>query len=284
MADKLTKPSDQEQMQVEPISFGQLPAVRGLYQFAEYYKQVLNRTFKETVAFFEFTPRRVITAISLYILVVVFTAWLWPQGLEQAMPGIAIWLAAVVVFAIFLLAVNFVRAPCLIDRDRAETEKKLADENSELIERRKPRLKIIFEPDKGHPYVQTYARSMTIYRVKIESTIPLKNVLLRANNVDIGGTRHSKLHMHVMNDNTHTLKRVELYPDTPDYWDIVTNNPAFDEVRVEHIEKDIAKGLSPGRQTFEIVASGGETSDTKIVTIERNEDKSLVVHIREEKA
>jgi|SRR5882724_7914575 len=267
---------------LEPISFSQLPSIQRLKSFADYYKAVLERTVKETIGFFELTWRSVIATIFLYLLVVVFTAWLWPQGLEQAMPSIAIWIVAAGVFAISLLAVNFVRAPYLIDRDRAEKEKRLTDENNELIERRKPKLKIIFEPEKGHPYVQTYARSMTIYRVKIESTIPLKNVLLRANNVDIDGTRHSKLHMHVMNDDTHTLKRVELYPDTPDYWDIVTNNPTFDEVRVEHIEKGVAKGLSPGKQTFEIVASGGETSDTKIVTVERNEDKSLVVHIQEE--
>src|SRR6185369_554458 len=126
----------------------------------------------------------------------------------------------------------------------------------------RPKLTILFVP-KTVPYdepeyVGEDGDKWKTYRIAVTSSVPT-TVIVRVGEVSLHGFVRDKVHLHYMHDTKNTVKRVELFKDVPDFWDVVQKALKVDHPYLTHIHENLPKDLPPNTH-FKIVASSRDGS------------------------
>jgi hypothetical protein len=152
-----------------------------------------------------------------------------------------------------------------------------------LQESIRPILKIEFKP-KEEPYEQVLdsTTNRKVFRISVTSP-QLVVVIVRVENVKLDAVSYPNVYLHPMD--LGDIKRIDLYPDMPEYWDVVVNDPEKDHALLYHISPNYPKKLVPINQEFTVVASpkdGPRESTRAKIKIERCPDKDLQFTLTEE--
>jgi len=136
-------------------------------------------------------------------------------------------------------------------------------------------LRLVYEPEEGHPFVQSYPGGPTVYRIGVISDREVERATLVANEVTLDGVLHSNVHLRPMHDRDERgTKRVRLSASKMEYWDIVSQDAQG--VYLTHIEPIGITAFGIGMNKFELMASSGDAPPvTKIVTMEVGKDNTV---------
>jgi hypothetical protein len=147
-----------------------------------------------------------------------------------------------------------------------------------------PTLTIIFTPETT-PYDEpeyegAEGDTWKSFRIGVKSSVPT-TVILRAEGVRLDGHIRHNIHLHYMHDTEYSVKRVELFKDTPDFWDIASKSSKMDHAVLDHIQKNVSKNLIPMNQEFKIVATSRDGAiAVKFAFIEIGPDGKLLFELR----
>jgi hypothetical protein len=187
---------------------------------------------------------------------------------------------AFVIVEVGRLVLDWFRAPHLMYVEHLQQQSVATGQIKALEHRLEPRLQIIFKRQE-EPFDQTYDGIYQVFRVGVISPVPVEDAVLRVDDVRIGDQKLFDLHLHYMHDTTYKVKRVKLYANYPDYWDVVTRESPHSPLQLEHIHREnVSMTLSRDAQQFKITASVSDSWPmVKIMKVGIAENNEIVFNV-----
>ena len=229
-----------------PPPLEQHPALLSLRAFGAYYSRVLKKSLQETRALLPHDRRTIFFNLALLALAVVLAIFLYPQGIEEETPKYLIFIVALIFFVAFFLAVNFVRAPYLLDLQRDAMRQQASNDLKAA--------QVEFETLKN--LVERYGRELETAngkRLTLESRADLLERQLAQASIEKSG-----LQAHLAKLSERLLPKFQiLFEDTPPFVEHVGFDPNLHIIRLR-VFNDSAKSIESVTvyvETFEAFGS-----------------------------
>lgn len=259
---------------LEPISFGDLPVIRSLASFWEYYACVFKRAGKETLTFFGWNRRTLLLPVLFVVGVIVGLATLRGElVLDQILTTFVFGLVPVGALAVLITIVNLFRSPHLIHTDVTKQVDALVNGHQQLLALFEPQLDILFDPNdrnciqrnvhlhrrRSDPRPELY----TLFRVRVQNKSAVQlNTVIAYLDYAWRDQDFSVLPLRTMHDETGSSWGTVLPARDKKYFDVVMRaetaqpNPA-NPIIVRHVKAETVRDVisTEGKHQIKIVVT-----------------------------